>query len=87
VDVVINNAGYALSGDTEGIPDADARKEFDTNFWDVVDVSKEAVRVFREVNGKGVGGLVVQVSSMAGWVRTRGSHLFWHVLKLTSRSS
>jgi NADP-dependent 3-hydroxy acid dehydrogenase YdfG len=77
VDVVVNNAGYSVSGDTEAIPDADARKEFDTNFWGTVDVTKEAVRVFREVNGKGVGGLVVQVTSLGGWVAFPGS-AFYH---------
>ncbi|KAE8446400.1 hypothetical protein EG329_012005 [Mollisiaceae sp. DMI_Dod_QoI] len=56
VDIVINNAGYLLIGDTENATDEEARREIDTNFWGVVDVSKEAVRVFREVNGKGKGG-------------------------------
>jgi len=77
VDVVVNNAGYSVSGDTEAIPDVDARKEFDTNFWGTVNVTKEAVRVFREVNGKGVGGLVVQVTSLGGWVSFPGAS-FYH---------
>jgi NAD(P)-dependent dehydrogenase (short-subunit alcohol dehydrogenase family) len=77
---VVNNAGYALMGDTEAAPDEAARKQLDTNFWGTVDVSKEAVRVMREVNGKNggrIGGTVVQVSSMGGWVAFPGN-AFYH---------
>ena len=77
VDVVINNAGYGLMGDTEGATDEIARKQLDTNFWGVVNVSKEAVRVFRDVNPKGSGGLVVQVTSLGGWVGV-ASGAFYH---------
>lgn len=64
--MVVNNAGYLLIGDTENATDEEARKELDTCFWGVVDVSKEAVRVMRDVNAKGNGGLVIQVSSLGG---------------------
>ncbi|CCM06216.1 uncharacterized protein FIBRA_08461 [Fibroporia radiculosa] len=40
---------------------------FDVNFWGAMNVSKEALRVFREVN-KPAGGRLLQVSSMAGLV-------------------
>ncbi len=57
IDVVVNNAGYGLLGDTEAAVDEDARKLLDMNFWGTVDVSKEAVRVMREVNAKDGGGI------------------------------
>ncbi|KAG1778443.1 hypothetical protein EV702DRAFT_1096627 [Suillus placidus] len=41
----------------------------DVNFWGAVKVSIGAARFFREVNPnfqKGAGGMLVQVSSMAG---------------------
>ena len=75
--MVINNAGYGLMGDTEGATDEIARKQLDTNFWGVVDVSREAVRAFRDVNPVGSGGLVVQVTSLGGWVGF-ASGAFYH---------
>jgi NAD(P)-dependent dehydrogenase (short-subunit alcohol dehydrogenase family) len=77
ISIVVNNAGYALIGDTENATYEEARKQMDTNFWGVVDVTKEAVRVFREVNEEGQGGLVVQVSSVGGCVTFPG-HAFYH---------
>ena len=77
IDVVVNNAGYSLMGDTEGASDGDARKQLETNFWGVVNVSKEALRIFRDVNPKGSGGTLVQVSSMGGFLAFPGAG-FYH---------
>ena len=77
IDVLINNAGYGLMGDFESIPDVEARKEFETNFWGTVNMTREVVRVFREVNPKGQGGTVVQVSSMGGFIGFPGN-AFYH---------
>lgn len=65
VDVVYNNAGQLLFQELEGVPMDRARALMDVNFWGAVTVSFEAVRFFREVNPKGSGGMLVQVSSMA----------------------
>ncbi|KAG1813922.1 uncharacterized protein BJ212DRAFT_1482271 [Suillus subaureus] len=66
VDVVYNNAAQAVFQEVEGTSLDRARKLMDINFWGAVMVSFEAVRFFREVNPKGAGGMLVQVSSMAG---------------------
>ncbi|KAI0671258.1 NAD(P)-binding protein [Trametes maxima] len=68
VDVVVNNAGYGDLGEVESMPDADARAIFETNFWGAVAVTREALRVFREVNPAGEGGRLLQMSSMFGHV-------------------
>lgn len=65
IDVVFNNAGYSLVGEIEGLTEEAGRAVFDTNVWGAINVSKEAVRVFRDVN-KPAGGLLLQVSSKAG---------------------
>ena len=65
VDVVFNNAGYSVLGEIEGLPEEVGRAVFDTNVWGATNVSKEAVRVFRDVN-KPAGGLLLQNSSQAG---------------------
>ncbi|KAF5329572.1 hypothetical protein D9619_009001 [Psilocybe cf. subviscida] len=71
VDVVYNNAGYAVLGEAEAVPEDVARRQFDVNFWGVTNVSREAVRVFREVN-KPHGGVLLQASSFAGTMGMAG---------------
>ncbi len=65
IDVVFNNAGYAVLAEIEGSPEDALRKLFDTNFWGAMNVSREAVRIFREVN-KPLGGRLLITSSMGG---------------------
>ncbi|KAJ5309280.1 hypothetical protein N7508_004659 [Penicillium antarcticum] len=77
IDVVINNAGYALMGDSEAIPESDARLQMETLFWGPVLITQEAVRIFREINPAGKGGTVVQISSIGGYLTFSGSS-FYH---------
>ena len=77
IDVVINNAGYGLMGDTEAIEEVDARHQLETNFWGPVHIMQEEMRVFREMNPRGQGGTIIQISSMGGWLTAPG-HAFYH---------
>ena len=77
IDVLINNAGYGLFGDTEGVHDRLAREAFETNFWGPVNLTKEMVGVFRDVNPKGRGGAVVQISSFGGWIGYPGGAFYY----------
>ncbi|KAI0775580.1 NAD-P-binding protein [Trametes elegans] len=65
VDVVVNNAGWGAFGEVEAAQDDVVRAQFETNFWGAANVSREAVKVFREVN-KPVGGRLFQISSITG---------------------
>ncbi|KAJ7636328.1 hypothetical protein FB45DRAFT_1024450 [Roridomyces roridus] len=67
VDVVFNNAGYAIAGEIEGLPEDASRAMFEVNFWGALNVSKEAVRVFRDVNPPNAGGRLLNVSSGNGF--------------------
>ncbi|KAI1809316.1 short-chain dehydrogenase/reductase-like protein SDR [Poronia punctata] len=85
VDVVVNNAGYGQKGDTEAADDAQSRAVMDTNFWGMVDVTKKAIGIFRDVNaqtgGQGQkGGVVVNISSIGGWAGFPGQ-AFYHASK------
>lgn len=71
-DVVFNNAGCTLLSEIEGTPEHAARAMFDVNFWGAANVSREAVRVFREVNPPKEGGMLLNVSSGAGVVPNAG---------------
>jgi len=77
LDVVINNAGYGSMGELEGFPEDEARKQMETNFWGPVLLTRESIRMFREVNAPGQGGTIVQVSSMGGYLAYQGNS-FYH---------
>lgn len=64
VDVVVNNAGYANVAPVETGPEEDFRRQFETNFWGVYNVSKAALPVLRALGG----GTIVQFSSIGGRV-------------------
>ncbi|KAI1343500.1 NAD(P)-binding protein [Xylariaceae sp. FL0016] len=71
IDVVVNNAGYTLVGDTEATGDQESRLLMDTNFWGMVDVTKRALGILRDENQKNggqQGGVVLNVSSMGGFI-------------------
>jgi len=62
IDVLVNNAGYAVMGVIEEIPMADWRAQFDTNFFGTVAVTK-AVLPHMRVRKQ---GKIINVSSGAG---------------------
>jgi NAD(P)-dependent dehydrogenase (short-subunit alcohol dehydrogenase family) len=66
LDVVFNNAGAGVLGEVESTPDEQARRIFDINFWGHLNVTREAIKFMREVNPPGVGGRIIQSSSVAG---------------------
>ena len=78
IDVLCNNAGYGLYGDTEAFTEQQMRNQLETNFWGALHLTREAVRIFREVNPKsgGIGGTVVQVSSIGGRAGFQGGALY-----------
>lgn len=67
VDVVVNNAGYALKGEVEAVSDDLALKQMEVNFWGPARISREAVRFFREENPSKVGGHILNISSAGGF--------------------
>lgn len=64
VDVVVNNAGYAVSGSLEETPDESFRAQIETNLFGVVNVTKAALPVLRRQHH----GHVIQFSSIGGRV-------------------
>ncbi|MEV6482001.1 SDR family NAD(P)-dependent oxidoreductase [Streptomyces sp. NPDC051576] len=64
IDVVVNNAGYANLSPVETTPEDDFRRQFDTNFWGVYNVSTAALPLLKAQGA----GTVVQFSSIGGRV-------------------
>jgi NAD(P)-dependent dehydrogenase (short-subunit alcohol dehydrogenase family) len=62
IDVVLNNAGYYIVSEAEGMPHKAAREMFDVLLWGAENVMREAIRCFRDVNCP-VGGRLLNVSS------------------------
>ncbi|KAI0328382.1 NAD(P)-binding protein [Cubamyces sp. BRFM 1775] len=68
IDVVVNNAGCGHAGEFESMDDEMGRAIMETNFWGTVNVTRQALKFFREVNPKGHGGRLLQNSSVLGVV-------------------
>ncbi len=62
IDVLINNAGYLVTGAVEDISDEDVRKQFDTNFFGALAVTQSVLPILR---AQGFGA-IVQNSSVLG---------------------
>ena len=71
VDVVVNNAGYGLSGPFEELDEKHIRQQMEVNFFGLINVTKKAMEVMRDQ--KPSGGLIQQVChSCQSW----GKHEF-----------
>jgi NAD(P)-dependent dehydrogenase (short-subunit alcohol dehydrogenase family) len=64
IDIVVNNAGYANVAPVETAPEDDFRRQFETNFWGVYNVSRAALPILKAQGG----GLIIQFSSVGGRV-------------------
>lgn len=62
LDVIVNNAGYGLSGAVEELGEQQLRDQLDTNFFGPLWVVQAAVPYLREQGG----GHIIQISSVAG---------------------
>ena len=62
IDVLVNNAGYVLAGAIEQSSDEQIRQQFETNFFGVLNVTREALPVMRGQKS----GYVVNISSAVG---------------------
>src|SRR5271155_415708 len=62
IDVLVNNAGYALGGFAEDIHLNELRAQFETNFFGAVEMTKACLPQFRAQKG----GKFIMVSSISG---------------------
>jgi len=64
IDVLINNAGAGITGPIEEIPEAEIKRNFDTNFFGPINVIKAVLPKMRTQNS----GLIINVTSIAGYM-------------------
>ncbi|WP_115461988.1 SDR family oxidoreductase [Winogradskyella aurantiaca] len=64
LDILINNAGAGITGPIEEIPEAEIKKNFETNFFGPVAMIKSVLPLMRENKS----GLIINVTSIAGYM-------------------
>ena len=64
IDVLVNNAGFGVTGPVETVPLADVRRMFETNVFGVIRMIQAVVPQMRERGS----GTIVNVTSLAGRV-------------------
>lgn len=72
IDVVVNNAGYGLTGAIEDASDEEVRAQMETNFFGALKVTQEFLPHFRQNKA----GLFIQISSQAGIVGVPGLGIY-----------
>jgi NAD(P)-dependent dehydrogenase (short-subunit alcohol dehydrogenase family) len=72
IDVLVNNAGYGLFGAVEEVSDAEARRVMETNFFGLLEVTREVLPGMRRRRG----GHIVNFSSVAGFMGLPGCGLY-----------
>lgn len=65
--MVVNNAGYGLSGEFEGLSNEQIRTQMEVNFFGLINVTREALKVMRERNSP-PGGKIQQITSIGGQI-------------------
>ncbi|KAK3905868.1 hypothetical protein C8A05DRAFT_12357 [Staphylotrichum tortipilum] len=85
LDIVINNAGYSLSGDTASATEEETHQEMETLFFGTARVTTHAVEGMRprmegDEGEGGRGGVVFNMSSLAGLCGFPG-HAYYHAGK------
>lgn len=72
IDVLVNNAGFGMSGAFEEATDAELRELFDTDYFGLVNVTKA---VLPEMRAQG-SGMILNVSSQGGLMGFTGSSAY-----------
>ena len=62
IDVLVNNAGYALVGPLEELSIQEFKEQYETNVFGVIRVIKEILPIMRKLRH----GIIVNISSVAG---------------------
>ncbi|MNQ67684.1 3-oxoacyl-[acyl-carrier-protein] reductase FabG [compost metagenome] len=63
IDVLVNNAGYGLLGATEEVSDEEVRKQYDTNVFGLLNVTRAVLPQMRSQKS----GHIINISSLLGY--------------------
>lgn len=76
IDVLINNAGFVLSGPMEGCSSEQMHRQLDVNFWGAVNAIRGILPIFKKQRG----GTIINISSLCG-LTTFPMLSFYHASK------
>jgi len=66
IDVLVNNAGFGVGGFFEDLSSEDIQRQFDVNFFGVLNVTREVIPVMRPRRS----GKIINITSMAAFAST-----------------
>src|SRR6187402_1302795 len=66
IDVLVNNAGYGLLAATEEASDEEVRKQYDTNVFGLLNVTRAVLPYLRKQGS----GHIINISSLFGYLNT-----------------
>ncbi|MBD2611709.1 SDR family NAD(P)-dependent oxidoreductase [Nostoc punctiforme FACHB-252] len=72
IDVLVNNAGYGILGAIEEVNNAEVRRQFETNFFGVLEVLRTVLPYMRQQGS----GHIVNISSVGGFVGYAGTGIY-----------
>lgn len=72
IDVLVNNAGYGLLTAVEEASDAEVRKQYDTNVFGLLNVTRAVVPYFRKQGS----GHIINISSVLGFNTLSGLAIY-----------
>jgi NAD(P)-dependent dehydrogenase (short-subunit alcohol dehydrogenase family) len=72
IDVLVNNAGFGITGATEAYTDEQVRNQLDTNLWAPIAITRAALPYMRKQGS----GHILQISSIGGRVGSGGITIY-----------
>ncbi len=72
IDVLVNNAGYGVFGAVEEVSDIDVRRQFETNVYGALDVTRAVLPHLRRQRS----GQILNISSSGGFVGFAGAGIY-----------
>lgn len=72
IDVLVNNAGYGVFGAVEEVSDADVRRQFETNVYGALNVTRAVLPHLRRQRS----GHILNISSSGGFIGFAGAGIY-----------
>ncbi|MCF2149893.1 oxidoreductase [Desmonostoc muscorum LEGE 12446] len=72
IDVLVNNAGYGILGAIEEVSNEEVRRQFETNFFGVLEVLRTVLPCMRQQGS----GHIINISSVGGFVGYAGTGIY-----------
>jgi NAD(P)-dependent dehydrogenase (short-subunit alcohol dehydrogenase family) len=72
IDVLVNNAGFGITGATEAFTEEQVRSQMDTNLYAPIEITRAVLPYMRQQRS----GFIMQISSVGGRIGTSGVSIY-----------